>query len=523
MLKDDNRDKWLEATKTELNSLLSMDTWDVVGRERNKPTITSKWLWKLKYLPNGQIDKYKTRMVARGYTQRKGINYNETFAPVVRFETLRYLLAYSVEKDLEVHHMDVETAFLNGNLEEEIFMEIPDGLKLVDNQLVLKSDDDYKKEVKNEKEEKVLKLKKSLYGLKQSPRCWNTRLTAFLKDKNFTQSKTDPCLFMRSEGNKTKTIIAIYVDDCFILGKGKIIETIKNMFHDEFKMKDNGHLSGFLGVKVERTKEYLTIDQEFYIDNMLKRFNMFECKTVNTPMVTEPKGEEKEKEKRKFDTTMYQSAIGSLIYLSIATRPDIAYAVNQAAQAMQSPDEDDWKKVKRIFRYLKGTKTLKLKYSKNIEKENTTGYSDASYAENRKDRKSTSGYIFLKANGAISWKSKKQPIVSLSSMEAEYIALTSAAKEAMWLQKLDQEIENKTEAILIFEDNQSTIKTASEEIYNERSKHIDVRYHFIREKIKNNQIKVEYLPTEDMIADALTKPLGSVKVVHFNKLLGLID
>ncbi len=523
MLKDGNRDKWLESTKTELNSLLSMDTWDIVDREKNKPTITSKWLWKTKYLPNGQIDKYKTRMVARGYTQKKGINYNETFAPVVRFETLRYLLAHAVEKELEVHHMDVETAFLNGNLEEEIFMEIPDGLKLINNQLLLKSNEDYKKEFKKEKSEKVLKLKKSLYGLKQSPRCWNTRLTIFLKEKNFIQSKTDPCLFMRSEEDNTKTIIAIYVDDCFILGKGKIIEVIKNMFNKEFKMKDNGELSGFLGVNVERKENYLTIDQEFYIENMLKRFNMMDCKTVSTPMAVEPKGEEKSKEEeKKFDTTIYQSAIGSLIYLSIATRPDISYAVNQAAQAMQSPNEGDWQRVKRIFRYLKGTKSLKLKYLKNKEKENiTTGYSDASYAENRKDRKSTSGYIFLKANGAISWKSKKQPIVSLSSMEAEYIALTSAAKEAMWLQKLNFEIEEKAEAILIYEDNQSTIKTASEEIYNDRSKHIDVRYHFIREKVRNNQIKVEYLPTEDMIADALTKPLGSVKVSYFNNLLGL--
>ncbi|MBA3284506.1 MAG: hypothetical protein H0U27_05530 [Nitrosopumilus sp.] len=402
-------------------------------------------------------------------------------------------------------------------------MEIPDGLKLINKQLILKTDEDYiyKTDIKKEKSEKVLKLKKSLYGLKQSPRCWNTRLTIFLKEKNFIQSRTDPCLFMRSEEDKTKTIIAIYVDDCFILGKGKIIETIKNMFNEEFKMKDNGELSGFLGVNVIRTKEYLTIDQEFYIDNMLKRFNMSDCKTVNTPMAVESKGEEKIKEiERKFDTVTYQSAIGSLIYLSIATRPDISYAVNQAAQAMQSSTEYDWQKVKRIFRYLKGTKTLKLKYSKNKENK-TTGYSDASYAENRKDRKSTSGYIFLKANGAISWKSKKQPIVSLSSMEAEYIALTSAAKEAMWLQKLNQEIEDSTEAILIYEDNQATIKTASEEIYNDRSKHIDVRYHFIRENIRNNQIKVEYLPTEEMIADALTKPLGSVKVIHFNNLLGL--
>ena len=526
MLKSEEREKWLESTQQELNSLTMMNTWTVIDRKERQPTITAKWLWKIKYLPTGQIDKFKTRMVARGYTQKKGINYEETFAPVVRFETLRYLLAYSVKHKLAVHHMDVETAFLNGNLEEEIFMEIPEGLEFQDNRLILRTEENNQE--KNEKNQKVLKLNKSIYGLKQSPRCWNIRLTEFLTNQGYQISKADPCVFIKINNNQ-HTVIAVYVDDCFIIGKDKEIEEIKLMFHREFKMKDNKELKGFLGINVVRDEKKMSLDQQFYIENVLKRFGMQDCKPISTPMIIEKKKEEekKGKEKKMEDISLYQSAIGSLIYLSTATRPDITYAVHQAAQAMKDPSEDDWIRVKRIFRYLQGTKTMKIIYStekkEGEEEDKIFGYSDASYAEDRKDRKSTSGYLFIKSKGPISWKSKKQPIVSLSSMEAEYIALTAAAKEAIWLSKIETELgenkENKT--ITIKEDNQSTIKTANDVILNERSKHIDVRYHFIRELIKDRRLKIDYLPTTDMIADMLTKPLGSIQLEKLNKEMGL--
>jgi hypothetical protein len=422
--------------------------------------------------------------------------------------------------------MDVETAFLNGILEEEIFMEIPEGLKIDKNNNLKLKEEINKQEIKT-KNNKVLKLIKSIYGLKQSPRCWNKRITKFLENEKYNQSKADPCVFIKENNKKEKTIIAIYVDDCFIIGKIEEIKKIKEIFNKEFKMKDNGELSGFLGINVNRNNNELTLDQEFYIENMLKKFSMQDCKPVTTPMVAEKKNKiitKKEKEKEGVETIKYQSAIGSLIYLSVATRPDIAYAVNQAAQAMKSPTDEDWVKIKRIFRYLQGTKTMKIRYTKEEnEKENqTVGFSDASYAEDRKNRKSTSGYIFLKSNGPISWKSKKQPIVSLSSMEAEYIALTSASKEALWIRKLDGELE-KEQTITINEDNQSAIKTANDEIHNERSKHIDVRYHFIREAIKQKLIKLAYLQTTSMLADALTKPLGAIQLEKLNKDMGLIQ
>ena len=381
---------------------------------------------------------------------------------------------------------------------------------------------------KGKKEKKkVLKLNNSVFGLKQSPRCWNKRITSFLSDNQFIPSLADPCVFLKYEENNDLTIIAIYVDDCFIIGKEGRIKRIKEMFNKEFKMKDNEELKGFLGIRVERDEKELRIDQEVYVENILKRFKMENSKPTDTPIIKEDKKIKNEEKDEIFeDVSTYQSAIGSLIYLATATRPDIAFAVNQAAQAMREPMQSDWVKVKRIMRYLQKTKKMKIVYKRNEKEEDEViGFSDASYGEDRKDRKSTSGYLFIKAQAPIAWKSKKQPIVSLSSMEAEYIALTAATKEALWLRKLEKEIERKKEndevKIRIYEDNQSAIKTANDEIHNERSKHIDIRYHFIRERIKRKEIEIKYLKTEDMIADILTKGLDKMKIQKLIKEMGL--
>ena len=213
-------------------------------------------------------------------------------------------------------------------------------------------------------------------------------------------------------------------------------------------------------------------------------------------------------------------AMGSLIYLANATRPDISYSVNLLARKMQNPSIQDWQDTKRIFRYLQGTKEMKLVYQK--KKSELHGFSDASYAEDKEDRKSKSGHVFMMNGGAVSWKSAKQPIVSLSRMEAEYIALTSATKEGIWLKKFEEEIQMPKKTLTIFEDNQSTIKTATHKIHNDRSKHIDVRYHFIRECVEEEKIKIEYCPTSEMTADILTKSLGRILHERHTKNMGLI-
>jgi len=487
MLKSKVKDEWLLAVKKEMDCLSKMNTWNLVPRPKDKPVVKNRWVFKVKTNEKGEIDRYKARLVAKGYTQTKGIDYNETFAPVVRFETLRFLISYATTRKLAIHHMDVETAFLNGDIDEEIFMEQPEGFR-TDN--------------------RVCRLNKSLYGLKQSPRLWNKKFIDTLKILGFVRSDADPSLFTKLVNN-TLVIIAIYVDDTVIIGDLNEVLKMKKILSENFKMMDLKELKMIIGIQVDRNEQQTAIHQTKYLKDLLNRFGMSDCKSVDTPVVPDNKKIDYTNAKKFEDVTLYRQAIGSLNYLSNGTRPDISYAVSKIARAMQDPTEEDWINVKRIFRYLKGTANAKLIYT--VDPKEMIGYSDASYAGDKEDRKSTSGYVFIMNGGAICWRSKKQPIISLSSMEAEYIALTSASKEGLWLSKLSNDLGNKGKNnVIIYEDNQSTIKTANNIINNERSKHIDVRYHFIREKIENKDITLEYCPTNNMTADILTKPLGKI-------------
>jgi hypothetical protein len=250
---------------------------------------------------------------------------------------------------------------------------------------------------------------------------------------------------------------------------------------------------------------------------MLEEFGMSDCKGELTPMSISNRNIIQDDSKFE-DITKYQNATGKLVYLTTCTRPDIGFPVSQVSKKMKDPILEDWKNIKRIFRYLKATLHYKITYG---PKQDLIGYSDASYAADANDRKSHSGYIFTLNGGPISWKSKKQAIVSLSSMEAEYIALTETVKEGMWLQKLQEDLKLNKEALIIYEDNQSCIRTASDVIRNERSKHIDVRYHFVRELVNKKEVRLEYLPTEHMPADLMTKALG--KIAHYRHVNQLLD
>ena len=497
MMKSPNKDQWIEAFNKEINSLTSMKTWSQISKPKEKPIIKSKWIFKVKYNPNGTIDRYKARLVAKGYTQTKGIDYEETFAPVVRHETMRYLFAYATQRKLPIIAMDVETAFLNGELEEEVYMEIPAGFANAG---------------------AICQLNKALYGLKQSPRAWNQKITTYLKEEGFNQSTADPCLFIKKIEGRI-AILSLYVDDCMLIGEEKDIQKIKEILTSQFKMKDLGEVKQIVGIQVERDQESTKIFQTKKIEELITKLSMQDCRGVDTPL---PQDHQIVKSEAKpfEDPTKYREAVGALNYLAVCTRPDISYAVSQISKKMQSPNEEDWMLVKRILRYLQKTKNAKLVY--HSEPKELIGYSDASYAPNSEDRKSISGYLFQMNGAAISWKSKKQPIVSLSSMEAEYIAITAAIKEAKWLAKLEEELMLKSKKMIIFEDNQSTIKTAKNEIHTDRSKHIDVRYHFVREQIQVGAIEIRYCPTGEMTADLMTKALGATKHAKFSESLGLV-
>jgi hypothetical protein len=502
VLANENKENWIISMKKEVESLYDNHTFEIVGQPEGKPIVSSKWVLKLKRKPDGSVDKFKARLVARGFSQTQGVDFTETFAPTLRMETIRFLINYALKNNLETHHMDVNAAFLNGELSEEIYMKLPDGFAQ------LHEDPKFF-------QGKVAKLNRALYGLKQSMRCWNIRLTNYLKESGYTQSQADPSLFILYQGEKVKSIIATYVDDCLIIGNQLEVAQAKQVLIKEFKMTDLGKLTGMLGINFTITKEKAILDQTFYTVKLLERFQMNNARPIATPIVPEPK---EEADESPCDQKLFRQAIGGLLYLSKCTRPDITYAVNQVARKMENPTEGDWKNVKRIFRYLSGTKDLGLTYTKDDEK--IVGYSDASYAS-MPDRKSTSGYLFIMNNGAITWRSKRQPVVATSSMEAEYIALASAAKEALWIRKIAMELHQQEEKMVIMEDNQACIKFARDAIHNDRTKHIDVRYFFVRDRVEKNQLQLLYCPTTEMLADMLTKPLGAILFNRFSTNIGM--
>ena len=490
---EDHR-KWIESMNDELNSFIKMNVFTKVENiPRNTPIIGSRWVYKIKCNAEGKLEKYKSRLVAKGYTQTYGIDYFETFSPVVRYETLRYLLAHALQNDYEVDVCDVNTAFLYAKLNEDVYMRLPNGCGEFSNQ--------------------VVKLNYSVYGTKQASNNWNSTLKEKLINYDFIQSKADPCLYIKKLKDGTLLIVAVYVDDLTIIGKRSEIDKFKAYLKSCFEIKDLGQIRSLLGINITRTTNSISLDQSYYISKLLKYFQFNNITPNSTPGAYNTNDSTTDKTKKSNeifeDNTYYRQAVGALNHLCRCTRPDIAFCVNNVAKMVENPTNEDWNKVKRIFQYLKHSIDLKLTFTKENEKK-ITGYSDSDFAAITKGddkRKSTSGYVFIKNNAAISWKSKRQPIIATSSMEAEYIALHTCSNEALWLRKLQKELENEEIPIVIYEDNQSAIKLTEHEQHSDRSKHIDIRYHSIRERITNNQINVKYIPTAKQTADVLTKAL----------------
>jgi transposase InsO family protein len=500
-LKSNQAEEWIKSIAAEHQSLIDHGTFEVVNRAPDKTTVTSGHVFKIKTDSNGAISKYKTRLVAKGYSQIYGKDYFEVFAPTLRMETIRYLVATAVRLDLNIYHLDVETAFLNGTLAEEIYMEIPEGFSQYD------------------RSKQVFKLKKSIYGLKQASRVWNELFSSEIIKYGFVRSSAEPCLFFKFNDKKELVnLIGIFVDDCFVVGGD---ERVKNQLMKSFKMHDLGLLHFALGINFNQNKDgSIQMSQAVYVDKLLDKFQMQDCRTIDTPLPI--KNNIEENSKLFEDVNLYQQIVGSLIYLSNSTRPDIAYAVSYLARSMNAPTEENFSNAKRVLRYLKGSRNLSLNF--NNKNQDLFAYSDSSYAEEN-DRKSVGGYVTMIAGSPISWKSKKQSIIAQSSMEAEYIALAEAAKEVEWIRKLQREIfpKSTTTPTTIFEDNQSTINLSKNPIHSNRSKHIDVRYHKIQELVANKTIAVTYLSTHEMVADIMTKSLGRLLHDRFVAGMGLIN
>ena len=392
--------KWKEAADSEYKSLIENGTRELVELPSGRKPVGCKWTFKTKHGIDGKVEHYKARLVAKGYTQKHGEDDNETFSPVVRYSSVRALLAFAVQNGMMIHQMDVVTAFLNGTLDEEIYMEQPPGY------------------VKEGMECFVCKMKKSIYGLKQSPKCWNTVFKEHMESTNFKQCTADPCIFVRSKGTDL-TIIAVYNDDLIIITKTpEKMKWIKNSLATCFKMKDLGKLHYCLGITIEKRK-CLWMHQRQYIHSLLERYGLSQAKPSITPADTKVKLVKDDGVSKFVDPICCQSMVNSLLYAAITTRLDITQAVGAVSKFNSCPTEAHLTAVKRILRYLKGTINIGVRYERSAD-DSLIGFSDADWAGDMDDRHSTTGNLFLMSGGAISWFNRKQPVVALSIAEAEY-------------------------------------------------------------------------------------------------------
>ena len=502
-------ENWRKAMQTEYNSLMDNNTWTLVNEPEDQQVLPGKWVYKVKYGADGQVDKLKARYVAKGYAQVEGLDFFDTYAPTCKPETFRILLATAAQKDLQLGQMDVKSAYLHSNIEEEIYLEQPQGF-------VKKA---------NSGQKLVCKLNKSIYGLKQAAKNWYEALTSLLLKEGFKRSRNDYCLFVRKEEDETFSYVLVWVDDIVVAGATEeAVNEIKSMLNENFKMDDRGALNWFLGMQILRSHDKITVDQKKYIETVLQQFNMSDCKAVATPGEVNLKLVKSDDEEQKLvDPKLYRSLVGSLLFIGKQTRPDILHIVNQLSRFLDKPNESHWKAAKHVLRYLKGTIDLRLTFLKNSNSD-IIGDSDADWSGDLNDRKSTTGYYFkFEGNGgAISWEVKKQATVALSSAEAEYQAMAAAVQEAIYLRALLEDFGlPMKKPIDIGEDNQSCIKMCHNPVMHKRSKHIDTKLHFIRERVENKEVKIHYVPTEEMTADILTKSLPRVKVQkHRTVLLG---
>ena len=489
--------QWELAMKKELDSIKKNETWTLVPRPKDTKVIKSRWVLRTK--DNGL---YKARFCAKGFTQRWGEDYDETFAPVAKYTSIRTLLALLAgRKKTEIHQMDVNTAFLYSTLDETVYIEQPEGFEAPG------------------KEDHVCLLKKALYGLKQSPRSWFHVIAEVLADFDFKQSTSDPCIWIYEAANGEYTYIALYVDDLIIAGENSsTIAMIKQRLNERFEMKDLGIARKFLGMEIEYGNDgSIKIHQNQYIQQLLDRHGMMDCNPVTTPMDTSIKLTSITAEEAPADPQEYARIVGGLTFAACVTRPDIACAVGQLSQFLNNPSSTHMHAAKRVLRYLQGTSTLGITYRPPPLR--LQGYSDANWAGDMDTRRSTTGYVVMLNNGAIAWKSRCQPTVALSTMESEYMALTDATKELVWVRNLLAELghsnnhsnNQSVNPTDLFSDNQGAIALAKNPVSHSRAKHIDIRHHFVREAIQDRIIWVQHIPTAEMTADSLMKTLGHEK------------
>ena len=498
----------IRAMTEELESLTKNNTWILTSLPAGRSVVGNKWVFKTKRNIDGTVDRFKARLVAKGYSQRPGVDFNETFSPVVRHESIRAILAIAAV-DLDIIQLDVKTAFLNGKLHEEIFMVQPPGF------------------ITPGCEKDVCLLQKNLYGLKQASRAWNELFDQFLTQFGLVQSLADPCVYHQQD-NDGEIIVAIWVDDALVCStSGDKQRSIISYLQSKFEMTV-GSGNCFVGLQIQRNRRLRTIhvNQNYYILNILQKFGLSDCSPNSLPADPHAqltKTATTTTESEQF-VGRYREAVGSLLFAAICTRPDICYAVNQVAQYSATPSPAHWNAVLRIFRYLKSTADLGICFGGRGESTNLLkAYGDADYAANIDTRRSITGFVLMLNGGPISWGSQRQRCTSLSTTEAEYIAQSETSKEVVWTRRLlmDLNIIHDGPTPLPC-DNHSAIRLVKNPEFRRRSKHIDVRYHFIREQQEGQVINIDFVPSADQLADLFTKPLPNPRFHDLRTKIGII-
>jgi Reverse transcriptase (RNA-dependent DNA polymerase) len=506
--------KWKEAINEEIKSLLAHGVWEETNM-KDVPTgvvpIGCKWVFKIKRNSDGTIERYKARLVAQGYTQRPGFDYEETFAPVISIHTLRWMASLGVFSQLEMDMLDIKVAYLHGKIEEELYMKVPQGLTMPG---------------------KVLRLVKAIYGLKQAGNTWHTRLSKHLIKMGFKPTIADKCLF-RKQLSKTKfCYICIYVDDVIFIGTKDMVQLAKRDIMNEFECRDLGKLSYCLGIQFERLKDgSILMHQKKYINEVLAKFNMTDCNGIQTPMELRPMGKtdpyrprDEGEAKLDIEKFKYMTAIGCLMYIAVSTRPDIAFAVNLLARYTTDPCERHWKGVKRILRYLKHTADLGIHFKRHTKEEKLSllVYTDAAETDTV-NSKHQSGVMTI-FNGAITyWQSTKQKRGGILHIaDAEMDALLDGTRETMHQLNLVDDLKLKVDKpILIQIDNHAVLDRVNNGRHTYENKHLNRTYNFIRESYINGQIHVKHVAGVDNPADLLTKPLSPPTFIKHRRSMGM--
>ena len=492
---------WVLAMQEELNNFKRNEVWTLVPRPKQN-VVGTKWVFRNKQDEHGVVTRNKARLVAKGYAQVAGLDFEETFAPVARLESIRILLAYAAHHSFRLFQMDVKSAFLNGPIKEEVYVEQPPGFE----------DERYP--------DHVCKLSKALYGLKQAPRAWYECLRDFLIVNAFKVGKADPTLFTKTcDGDLF--VCQIYVDD-IIFGSTnqKSCEEFSRVMTQKFEMSMMGELNYFLGFQVKQLKDGTFISQTKYTQDLLKRFGMKDAKPAKTPMGTDGHTD-LNKGGKSVDQKAYRSMIGSLLYLC-ASRPDIMLSVCMCARFQSDPKECHLVAVKRILRYLVATPCFGLWYPKGSTFD-LVGYSDSDYAGCKVDRKSTSGTCQFLGRSLVSWNSKKQTSVALSTAEAEYVAAGQCCAQLLWMRQTLRDFGYNLSKVPLLCDNESAIRMAENPVEHSRTKHIDIRHHFLRDHQQKGDIEVFHVSTENQLADIFTKPLDEKTFCRLRSELNVLD